>query len=75
MVSFPETSKTAEQQVDRRADGGPDVLLRPSPQRVHLHHVHRRQETCGASTGVQVRCLEQVKLRGVSTGASGPGGL
>lgn len=46
VISLADTSEAAEQQIDGGADGGADVLLSLAPQRVHLHQVHRRQQTC-----------------------------
>ena len=47
VVSLAAASEAAEQQVDRRADCGPDVLFGLTPQRIHLHQVHSWQESCG----------------------------
>lgn len=46
VISLADASEAAEQQIDGGADGGADVLLSLAPQRVHLHQVHRRQQTC-----------------------------
>lgn len=46
VISLADASEAAEQQINSGADGGADVLLSLAPQRVHLHQVHRRQQTC-----------------------------
>lgn len=55
VVSPSKASETAEQHIHRRADRGLHVLFGPTPQRVHLHQVHRRQKTCRAQVGLYAK--------------------
>lgn len=61
MSSLTEMSKTAEQQVHRSADRGLHAIAGPTPQWIHLNHVHPRQKTCRKVTGVSMGNLQTLK--------------
>lgn len=63
VVSLPAASEAAEQQVDRRADCGLDVLFGLTPQRIHLHQVHPWQESCGTRENDSLVCTSNKKLQ------------